>query len=98
MKRLLKTVGLALVGALIGYIFGSVFDSDSVTWYIWFFTGVPFGWTFLNRYFGHLVSTSLPTTIFLFAMRVALAGLLGWVLIPIEIIRSLVEFFSGSEE
>lgn len=98
MKRLLKTVGLAFAGAFLGYIIGSVFDPKSVTWYIWFFAGVPFGWSFLSRYFGHLVSTHLPTTLFLLVIRVALAGLLGWVLIPVEIIRSLVEFFSGRRE
>ena len=98
MKRLLKTVGFAFAGALLGYIIGSLLDSNSVTWYIWFFVGVPCGWSFLGRYFGHLVSTHLPTTIFLLVIRVSLAGLLGWVLIPIEIIRSLVEFFSGIGE
>ncbi|MBD5543479.1 MAG: hypothetical protein HDR01_04320 [Lachnospiraceae bacterium] len=77
MKRLLKTVGLAFAGALLGYIIGSVFDPKSVTWYTWFFAGVPFGWSFLGRYFGHLVSTHLPTTLFLLVIRVALAGLLG---------------------
>lgn len=98
MKRLLKTVAFALVGALMGYVFGFVFDSESTMYWTWFFAGVPFGWSFLNRYFGHLVSTSLSTTVFLFIMRVVLAGVLGWILIPVEIIRSLIEFFTGTGE
>ncbi|MDE6210131.1 MAG: hypothetical protein K2M73_10740 [Lachnospiraceae bacterium] len=98
MKRLLATVGLVFVGALIGCIIGWVFDSGSVTGYAWFFAGVPIGWNFLSKYFGYFVCTNLHTHIFLFIMRVALAGLIGWVLIPVEIIRSLIEFFSGNGE
>ncbi|MDE7431591.1 MAG: hypothetical protein K2N34_06735 [Lachnospiraceae bacterium] len=98
MKRLLKTVGLISVGALLGYIYGWLFDPKSIIRYTWFFAGVPIGWIFLGKYFAHLVSTSLSTHIFLFCMRVVLAGLLGWVLIPVEIIRSLVEFFFGIDE
>ena len=98
MKRLLKTVGLVSLGALLGYIFGWLYDPKSITWYTWFFAGVPLGWNFLGKHFGTLVSTNLLTHIFLFFMRVMLAGLLGWVLIPVEFIRSLVEVFFGREE
>ncbi len=98
MKRLLKTVGLALAGALMGYIFGNIFDPGSIMYWTWFFAGVPFGWSFLGRHFGHLISTNLLTTMFFFVMRVALAGLLGWILIPVEVIHSLIEFFSGTGE
>lgn len=98
MKRLLKTVACALVGALLGYIIAEMFDPTSVKSFVWFFAGVPCGWIFLGRYFGHLVSTNLAMMLFFFTMRVLLAGLLGWVLMPIEVIRSLIEVFTGSEE
>lgn len=98
MKRVLKTVLMSLVGAFLGWLLGSMFDSEGVTGWVWFFMGVPFGWVFLGKYFGHLVTTNLPMMAFIMTVRVVLAGLIGWVLIPIELIRALIEALSKKKE
>lgn len=93
MGRLIKTIAMALVGAIIGLVIGTVFDPADYMYWVWFFMGVPAGWSFLENWFGHLLSRSLPLMLFLLTMRVVLAGLIGWVLIPIEIVRSLIDVF-----
>lgn len=97
MKRVLKTVVMALVGAMIGGILGqfSLFETDERFW-VWFCMGVPAGWIFLGKYFGSIVSTNFALMGFLLTMRVMLAGIIGWVLIPIEIIHGLIDILSDN--
>lgn len=98
MKRVLKTVGIAFIGAALGWLIGTIFDGDDVMWWVWFFMGVPAGWIFLGKYFGRLISKNLALMAFLLTMRVVLAGLIGWVIIPIELVRSLVDVFGKKGE
>lgn len=99
MKRVIKTIVMALVGAMLGIIIGSlsIFGADKRFW-ILFCMGVPAGWDFLGKYFGQLVSANLALMIFLLIMRVMVAGIIGWVLIPIEIIHGLIDVLSNKSE
>ncbi len=99
MKRVIKTVVMALVGAILGVIIGSfsAFGADKRFW-ILFCMGVPIGWTFLGKYFGQLVTNNFPLMLFLLTMRAMLAGLIGWVLIPIEIVRGLIDVLGSKRE
>ncbi len=99
MKRVIKTVVMALLGALLGIIIGalSIFGGDQRFWII-FCMGVPAGWEFLGKYFGRLVSRNLALMVFLLLMRAMVAGIIGWVLIPIEIIHGLVDVLGNKHE
>lgn len=99
MKRIIKTVVMALVGAMLGMIIGelSIFGGDKRFW-ILFCMGIPAGWSFLGKYFGRLVSNNLALMAFLLMMRAMLAGIIGWVLIPIEIVHGFVDVFSNKNE
>lgn len=99
MKRVIKTVVMALVGALLGIIIGelSIFGADKRFW-ILFCMGVPAGWAFLGKYFGRIVSTNFALMLFLLMMRAMLAGIIGWVLIPIDIIHGLIDILSNKSD
>lgn len=99
MKRAIKTVVMALVGAMIGYIVGqfSLFETD-VRFWVWFCMGVLAGWIFLGKYVGSLVSANIALMVFLLIVRFMLAGIIGWVLIPIEIIHGLIDVLSDNRE
>ncbi|MCM1273181.1 MAG: hypothetical protein NC225_03115 [Clostridium sp.] len=99
MKRVIKTVVMALVGAILGIILGSlsIFGADKRFW-ILFCMGVPIGWSFLGKYFGQLVTNNFPLMIFLLLMRAMLAGIIGWVLIPVEIVRGFIEVLGNKGE
>lgn len=96
MKRVIKTVVMALVGAMIGGILGELSSSpsDDRFWTL-FCMGVPAGWVFLGKYFGHIVSTNMAQMMALLTIRGMLAGIIGWILIPIEIIHGLIDILSN---
>lgn len=98
MKRAVKTFFIALFGAFLGWLLGSMFEPESIYGYVIFFMGFPFGWSFLGKYVGHLVSTNFALMATIFIFRVIVAGIIGFVILPIELILSLIEVFTGGGE
>lgn len=98
MARAVKTFLIAAVGAFVGWMIGGMFDPERIYGYIIFFMGFPFGWSFLGKHVGHLLSTNFALMATVFVVRCMLAGFIGWVILPIEIIRSVVEVFSKRGE
>lgn len=98
MRRAVKTFLIALVGAGIGWLLASMFEPERVYGYVIFFMGFPFGWSFLGRHFGHLLSNNLALMVTVFAFRVVLAGVIGFVILLIEMLLSLIEVFTHGGE
>lgn len=98
MGRAVKTCLIAGVGAFVGWMIGGMFAPERIYGYIIFFMGFPFGWSFLGKYVGHLLSTNFALMATVFVVRVMLAGFIGWVILPIELIRSLAEVFTKRGE
>lgn len=98
MRRAVKTFLIALVGAFIGWLIGSMFEPERVYGYIIFFMGFPFGWSFLGRHVGYLLSNNFALMATVFVFRVVLAGVIGFVILLIEMLRSIVEVFTHGGE
>lgn len=98
MKRALKTAFIALAGACIGYIIGSIAEPERIYGYVIFFMGFPFGWSFLSRHIGTLISTNFALMATVFLIKVVLSGIIGWVILPVEIVMSVVEVLSKGKE
>ena len=54
------------------------------------FSGVAYGWTFLNRHFGSFISGNLAITLCVFGIKLIAAVFIGWVILVIELIKSVI--------
>lgn len=91
MKQLLKTVATALIGAIIGYVFGKITGgSGSEIYCAVLFSGIVYGWRVMNRVLGTLVSTNLGLMAVFFILKIVGAVLIGWICLIIEIAKSIV--------
>lgn len=92
MERLLKSIGQAILGLIIGGILLSIV-SDSVTAdKVIIFMGLPSGWSFISRYIGHTYYVGGILDFFIgLAIEIAFSTIVGWVVLPINIVRGLIE-------
>ncbi len=99
MKRALKTALIAMLGAFIGYIVAGIFGDEKIYGYVICFMGFPFGWSFFNKYIGiRIISTNIAFMAMIFLVKAALSIMACWVILTIELVRSLVEVFKKGKE
>lgn len=88
MNRLKKTLGYAVLGFVIVFVFTWVLSQDvnDATVLAFSFCGVAQGWKILGSkiWIGGFIG---------FWIRVIASMLIGWIVVPIELIKSFVEIY-----
>lgn len=83
--KIIKTVLTAFIAGLFGYF---LFDQDIAVAIL--FAGLPTGWRVLSRFFGRWIITGYMMIIYVF-IKALLSCLLGWIILPIDLIRTVIK-------
>ena len=83
--KLIKTVLIALIAGGIAYF---VFQQDMMMAIA--FAGVPTGWRVLSNIFGKWIISGNTMLIYL-CFKAILACVLGWIILPVDIIITIVK-------
>lgn len=97
MEKLFKTFGVAIVGAVLGFIIGMVLSGDLQDGFFLgvIGSGIIYGWTFINKYLGSLVVGDLALMTILFCFKLMAAILIGWIILAVKVIKEVVIFIMG---
>lgn len=83
--KLIKTVLAAVIAGGIAYF---LFDQDMMMAIA--FAGIPTGWRVLSKFFGRWVISGSMMLVYL-CFKAILACVLGWIILPIDIIITIVK-------
>ena len=92
-KRILKTIGIGLLGLLIAQVLFASFPlyEGSVFMTTLLFAGLPFGWTALRRVFGGMILWGIWGTIFYYVLMLAVSFAIGWMILCYRLIKDTVQ-------
>ena len=94
MKRLVKTILIAVIGYAVGYGLTAIFgDAGTHMAFVtgMFCAGFPFGWLFLAKHIGDITITGGLIGILFFIFKFSVCVFLGWIILPIELVLSIYE-------
>lgn len=90
--KLIKTVLSAVIAGIVAYF---LFDQDIMMAIA--FAGIPTGWRVLSNFFGRWVISGSMMLVYL-CFKAVLACLLGWIILPIDMIATIIKLLSTPKE
>ena len=99
MEKLIKSIVMAgigfAIGCLVSYCLGDGIEIPVAI----LFAGLPSGWSFIGRHFGHsIVFGNIIFAVIFYAVKLAAALVIGWIVLFVDVIRGLYEVLSRSAE
>ncbi len=99
MEKIIKSFVMAGIGfafgCLVSYYLG---DGIQIPVAI-LFAGLPSGWSFIGKHFGHsIIFGGIIFTVLFYAVKLAAALVIGWIVLIVNVIRGLIEVLSHSTE
>ena len=91
-EHIIKTILIAVVAAGIAYF---LFNQDMMV--VIAFAGVPTGWRVLSKFFGKWVISGSMMLVYL-CLKAILACALGWIILPIDLITTIIKLVSAPKE
>ena len=91
-KKIIKTLLIAIIAGGIAYF---LFDQDMMMAIA--FAGVPTGWRVLSKFFGRWVIAGNMMLVYL-CFKAVLACLLGWIILPVDLIATIIKLVNSPKE
>lgn len=101
-KKLIKLLIWGAVGFLLGMGFCGAMELGSEFGELimcgWLLSSIPYGWNLSTRVVPTVIAFSLPIMFLLFAARVLIAAITGWIVMPISIINCIIHIVREKRE
>ena len=90
MERLTRTLLYIAMGTILAFAIYNKYPDDIFVAIMAF--GVPGGYSFIGRHFGHIcIITYLPYAMIFFLLKLMISGLIGWIVLPLELIYGMFQ-------
>lgn len=98
MKRVRKTVVLAIITLTIGCKLSIMATGAIELFFVIAFMGFPSGWRFIGKRIGYtFLFSCLPVRAFGFCIKIALSFAVGWIVLVLDLFLCIIELCSGKE-
>jgi len=92
-KKLVKTVVVAIIAGCIAY---AMLDQDMMLAIAC--AGIPAGWRVLTKIFGRWIVVGNYMMFVYLAIKAVLAVLVGWIILPIDLIATIIKLVNAQKE